>query len=355
MKSFLGWGLVGAVLLNLATAAYAQQFAGQTVSIMVSSPAGGPADVEARIMAQYLPKYLQGANGVIIRNVAGMGGIIGANQLGEATGKDKLNIGYFTWNPISQIAHDPALHVRYNDFKFIAGLRQPTLLYMRRDAAPGISKPADVAKAKPFRAGALAPASHGTLRQRLALDLLGAKYETIPGYRGVHEVEMAVRQGDIQLTNNSLPGYITSVKPTLVDTGIVIPILQYDRTDGLPGRSAELPDVPTFLEVYQAVWGKEATPSGQKWQALQFLTRLMDSMYRTVFMSPSAPPLAVEEMRGAFEKLARDPEFVAHYERLVFTKPHFVMGAEGERIIAELGNIDPSLVSFFRTYIDAWH
>ncbi len=351
IKSVLG--LLTAALFVIANAAFGQQFSGQNITLMVNYPAGGPTDIEARIIAKHLPKYLQGISSIVVRNVPGAGGRVGVNQLGESSAKDRLNISFLTWNPVDQIVGEPTLKVRFNDFKFITGFRTPTLLYMRRDTPPGVTKPADVAKAQLFRAGALAPNSHGTLRQRLALDLLGAKFETIAAYKGLGDIQIAVRQGDIQLTNISLPSWSASVKPQLVDTGIVIPVLQYGslRDEGAAGRSPDLPEVPTFLEVYKDVHGKNAMPSGDKWQALQMLTRIMDSMYRTVFMPPIAPAPAVEEMRAAFQKLGKDAEFVAEYDRVVKTKPHFIPGAEGEHIIAELGKLSPSFVNFLRTYI----
>jgi hypothetical protein len=61
----------------------------------------------------------------------------------------------------------------------------------------------------------------------------------------------------------------------------------------------------------------------------------------------------VEEMRSAFEKLGKDPEFIAQYEKVVLIKPNFIVGAGGERVIAELANVQPSLVSFLRRYIEA--
>jgi hypothetical protein len=162
-----------------------------------------------------------------------------------------------------------------------------------------------------------------------------------------------VRQGDIKLTSISLPTWSASVKPQLVDTGIAIPVLQYGslRPEGKAGRSPDLPDVPSFLEVYKEVWGKDAMPSGEKWQALQMMTRIMDSMYRTVFMPPNAPEAAVAEMRNAMAKLEKDPEYIADYEKVVKGKPRFILGAEGERIIAELGNISPAFLGFLRKYI----
>ena len=92
-------------------------------------------------------------------------------------------------------------------------------------------------------------------------------------------------------------------------------------------------------------------PGGEKWQALQFLTRLMDSMYRTVFMAPSAPAAVVTEVRAAFEKLGKDAQFVADYEKAVRAKPRFIASAHGERIIGELGNVPPALSGFIRNYI----
>ncbi|MBI2318971.1 MAG: hypothetical protein HYU75_18750, partial [Betaproteobacteria bacterium] len=328
------WIPLFALFAALGNGALAQQFAGQVVTVIVNYSAGGPADIDARVIAKHLPKYLQGVASVVVRNVGGAGGRIGVNQLGEASAKDRLLLGFFTWNPIDQIIQEPTLHVRYHDFKFIAGFQQPTVLYVRRDTAPGIARPADLPKALLFRAGALAPNSHSTIRMRLALDLLGAKYVTIPGYKGLYEVEVAVRQGDIQLSNTSLSSWSSSVKPNLVDTGIAMPVLQYDhsRADGTLGRSPDLPDIPTFIEVYKEIRGRDAMPAGEKWQGLQMLTRLMDSMYRTAFMPPIAPPAAVAEMRGAFEKLAKDPAYIADYEKVVKAKPRFILGAEGERI-----------------------
>ncbi|MBI2959276.1 MAG: hypothetical protein HYY28_03100, partial [Betaproteobacteria bacterium] len=173
-----------AALLAAGNAAFAQQFSGQNITLIVNYSAGGPSDIEARIIAKHLPKYVQGLSSLVVRNVAGGGGRIAVNQLGESSQRDRLNISFFTWNPLDQIVQDSALRVRYNDLKLVTGLQQVSLLYVRRDAPPGIGKPSDIAKLQPFKAGGLGPTGHGVLRQRLALDLLGAKYETISGYKG---------------------------------------------------------------------------------------------------------------------------------------------------------------------------
>ena len=132
-----------------------------------------------------------------------------------------------------------------------------------------------------------------------------------------------------------------------------MPLLQFDhvRADGSLGRSSDLPDVPTFLEVYKDVWGKDAMPSGDKWEALQLLTRIMDSMYRTVFMPPNAPDAAVAEIRAGFVKLAKDEAFIADFEKVTKARPSLIIGAQGERVIADLGRVQPAVVSFLKTYL----
>jgi tripartite-type tricarboxylate transporter receptor subunit TctC len=333
--------------------ARAQEFAGRVVNVIVNFQPGGPTDLEARVFAQNLPRYLKGIKNAVVFNAAGAGGLIGVNQLAAVSEKDKLNIGFFTWDPMNQILKHPNLHVQFNDFKFIAGMQQTNLLYIRRDTAPGIAKPADIAKANLFKAGVIANgADWSALRLGLALDLLGVKYRTITGFKGTRDAEMSMMQGDVQLVSNSLPGYHSFAKPNLVDKGLAIPLFQYDPSEGR-GRSPDLPDVPTFLEVYREVHGANATPTGEKWEALQLVTKIVACMARVIFMPPNAPDAAVAELRSAVERMSKDPEFIAQYEKVALTPPHFIFGADGQRIIAELKNVSPTMVTFFNQYIES--
>ncbi len=333
--------------------AHAQEFAGHVVNVIVNFAPGGPTDLEARIFAEHLPRFLKGTSGVVVRNAAGAGGMIGVNQLGDVSAKDKLNIGFFTWDPMNQILKHPNLRVQFNELKFIAGMQQTNLLYIRRDTAPGISKPADIAKVNQFRAAVLSNGSDwSALRQTLSLDLLGAKFRTITGYRGTREAEVAMMQGDIQLVSNSLPGYNSYAKPNLVDKGLAMPLFQFERSES-GERSTDLPDVPTFLEVYREIHGAKAVPSGQKWEALQLLNKIIARMARVIFMPPNAPDAAVAELRSAVERMARDPQFLAQYEKVALTPARFVLGADGERTIGELKSVQPSMVTFFNQYIES--
>ena len=63
--------------------------------MIINYPAGGPTDIEGRIVAQHLPAHIPGNPTIVVKNVGGAGGLIGSNQLGEAAPNGET-IGFFT-------------------------------------------------------------------------------------------------------------------------------------------------------------------------------------------------------------------------------------------------------------------
>jgi tripartite-type tricarboxylate transporter receptor subunit TctC len=148
--------LMAALLLSGVTAAEAQQFAGKDVTMVVNYTAGGPTDIEARMVARFLPEHLKGVHSII---VGGAGGAIGVYQLGASSQADRFNLGFFTWDPMDQLIENSILTVKYNDLKFIAGFRPVSLVYIRPDTPPGLKRSADVVRTPPVKVGVLSPAT----------------------------------------------------------------------------------------------------------------------------------------------------------------------------------------------------
>src|SRR5262245_19978495 len=110
-----------AVLLAAACSdgAFAQFYKGKTITMIINYPAGGPTDIEGRIVAQHLPAHIPGNPTVVIKNVGGAGGIIGSNQLAEAAPNGDT-MGFFTLDVVAQLVGNPALRGSYADFIMIA-------------------------------------------------------------------------------------------------------------------------------------------------------------------------------------------------------------------------------------------
>ena len=331
---------------SLPHSAAAQFYKGKTITMIINYPAGGPTDIEGRIVAQHLPAHIPGKPTVVIRNVGGAGGIIGSNQLGEAPPNGET-IGFFTLDVVAQLIGNPALRIPYTDFVMIAGVENPLVVYMRKDTPPGIRVATDVMKAKDFKALSLNVQSSNTINQALCLDLLGIKYQAVPAYRGLKEVETAILQNIGQLANTSLPGWRGSIEPSMGEHVIPLWQLAPARKEGYP-RSAALPDLPTFEEFYATVQGKE--PSGLLYEVLRASSDPLLAMFRTALMPPKAAPEAVAALRAAFTELWKDKDFIRDYANVVKTEPVLVSGQDAQDIVAALGRVRPEIRTFLVEY-----
>jgi hypothetical protein len=250
---------------------------------------------------------------------------------------------------IAQIVGNPAIRVSYTDFVLIAGVENPLVVYARKDTPPGINVATDIMQAKEFKALSLNVQNSNTMNQALMLDLLGLKYQAVPAYRGLKEVETAIMQNLGQLANTSLPGWTGSIEPTMSD--IVLPLWQLSARgkDGSYPRSRALPNLPTFEEFYAMVRGAKK-PSGILYEALRAESDPQLAMFRTALMPPKTADEAVAAMRSAFVELWKDPQFVRDYSNIVKTAPILVSGQEGQEILAAVGKIKPEIKAFITDY-----
>jgi tripartite-type tricarboxylate transporter receptor subunit TctC len=338
--------LLGAVIPN---AASAQFFKGKTITMIVNYPAGGPTDLEGRIVAQHLPAFIPGNPSVIVKNIGGAGGLIGSNQLGEAAPNGET-MGFFTLDVSSQILGNPALTTPFQNFVYIAGVESPLVAYMRRDTPPGINIAADLMKTNGFKALSLNAESTNTINMDVSLDLLGVKYEPIPAYRGLKEVETAILQNIGQMANTSLSGWTGSIEPSM--SNVVLPLWQLSppRNGGYP-RSKALPNLQTFEEFYATVNPDKKLTDQLSYRAMRALDDPLLKMFRVAVMPPKTPDDAATVMRAAFTEMWKDPKFLADYSRVVNTEPVLVTAQEGEQILAGLASVPSDVKEFLVKYI----
>src|SRR5262245_14128667 len=75
--------LFAALLIALASPAFAQSYPNRTVSVVVPFPAGGSVDVVARLLVQKLNESM-GQNFIVENRAGGAGGAVGANGVAKA-------------------------------------------------------------------------------------------------------------------------------------------------------------------------------------------------------------------------------------------------------------------------------
>jgi putative tricarboxylic transport membrane protein len=67
-----------------ASAADEPFYKGKRLTVLINFAAGGPTDIEGRLLAKHLARHIEGQPGIIVQNMDGAGGMAGAGYLGEA-------------------------------------------------------------------------------------------------------------------------------------------------------------------------------------------------------------------------------------------------------------------------------
>jgi tripartite-type tricarboxylate transporter receptor subunit TctC len=341
--------VIAAVAVLGGAPASAQFYKGKRVTMLINYGAGGPTDIEGRIVARHLAGHIPGKPTIIVKNMGGGGGMIASNYLGEVVKPDGMTFGFFTWNVLAGMIGDPGLRVKYDKFGFIAGIANPVVVYARKDTPPGLKSGDDLMKASGFKACSLNARNTNTIQQVLTFDMLGLNYKPVPGYKGLKAVEGAVLKGECQAANTSLPGWKGSIEPSMGKEVVAVFQLVAPDDDGKITRAAAIANVPTFEEYY--VKHKGGKPSGMAYDALRQIVDSFMAMFRTSFAAPGAPKESVEALRSGFRSLWKDEKFLADYEKRVKNRPSLIVGDAGEKRIAALSNIDPKMADFFNAQI----
>jgi tripartite-type tricarboxylate transporter receptor subunit TctC len=327
-------------------------YQGKNINFLINFSAGGPTDIEGRIVARHLARHIPGNPAIVVQNMSGGGGVTGINFLGEVAKRDGLTLGYFTGPYNHQMMKSPSLRVDLMKVPFIASVQGVTACYIRSDVPPGIKKPTDIAKAERFRAGGLAFDSNKDLRFRLAFDILGVKYDYVTGYNSSNDARLSLQRNEIQYHDENIPGYRGAVEPQLVKTGIVTPLYYHDviRADGTMAKSPDYPELSSFTEVYTQIYGK--APTGIKYEALKAANMASQNLNRVALLAPSSPREAVLALRQAFVGLSSDEEFIGEAKKVMRFQPRFESGEDGERLRDKVLRAPTEIVEFVRKYVE---
>src|SRR5262245_15281888 len=233
-------------------------YKGKRLTLIINFAAGGPTDIEGRLLAKHLAKHVAGNPGMIVQNMDGAGGMIGAGYLGEVAPKDGTTLGYFTGSAWRYASNPERFRTDFRSYEFVAYQPGTSIAYMRTDVPPGIKAPADIMQAKGVIAGGLGAENSKDLLIRLALDMLAVPYKYVTSYRGSQAARLAFQQNEINLYAESPPSYRAVVEPTLVKEGSAIG-LWYDANPaaevGHPARQVEGLPLISFPELYRKIKG----------------------------------------------------------------------------------------------------
>jgi tripartite-type tricarboxylate transporter receptor subunit TctC len=327
-------------------------YKGKRLSLIVNFAAGGPTDIEGRLLAKHLVKHIDGHPGMIVQNMDGAGGMIGAGFLGEAAPRDGTVLGYFTGSAWRYASNPERFRTDFRSYEFVAYQPGTSIAYMRTDVPPGIRQATDVAVAKGVVAGGLGAENSKDLLIRLPLDMLGVPYKYVTSYRGSQAARLALQQNEINLYAESPPSYRAVVEPSLVRDGIAIGLF-YDADPSITAlyRSRQVEGLPivSFPELYLKIKG--TPPTGELWEAYRTVLAINGAMQRQIVLPPAAPPAAVAALRAALLRLNDDKEHAEEAARTIGFVPEWVAGPDTNAQVRAALTVSPAMRTFIADYV----
>jgi tripartite-type tricarboxylate transporter receptor subunit TctC len=340
-----------AVLLFASVTAHAQEpyYKGKRLTVLINFAAGGPADIEGRIFAKHLVKHIDGQPSLVVQNMDGAGGLIGAQYLGEIAPKDGTVLGALTGTAWIYASDPDRWRVDFRRYEFVARQPSTTIHFVRTDVPPGIKEPADIMKAQGLIAGGLSADTSKDLRLRLALDMLGISFKYVTGYRSSPPARLALQRGEIHMFSESPPSYRSVVVPQLVTPGIAIPVFYDEVADPPPPqKQMEGLTIPTFLQLHKKIKG--TAPSGQYWEAYRTLYEMNNALLRLVALPPGAPRAAYDALSKAIQKLADDKEFAAESMKVMEFIPEYETAPDMSQQVRAMLVVSPEMRNYINDY-----
>lgn len=344
--------LLSAVLTLAPAEAQTPFYQGKQLAIVINYPPGGPTDTEGRLIARHLGKHIAGNPAVIVKNMPGEGGDLGAAWMARTAAPDGLTLGYFTGTPARAALVNPDLAKDVARLAFVAATPGISVTYARTDIGGGLKKASDILTKRDFWAGGLVADSDRDLRTRLQLDLLDIKYQYVTGYPGTSDARLAFQRGDIQVFMESLASYRQAIEPGIVANGAAIPLWFDPIDDGETfSRSSETDGIValTFTDFLIKVRGE--LPKSEMFAAWRLVNRVGTQFLRILVMAPDTPKEAVAAVTQAVEKLAQDSEFREDsLKSLKFALQH----TTGDRVAAQFRDLvspDTKLRAYIADYV----
>lgn len=293
--------LTAGVCLAIASAipAAAQQshadfYKSKGLKIMLGHPPGGSYDLYARLAAEFLPKYLPGSPTIIVEHKPGGGGVVAAAWFYAQAPRDGSMISLFSETIAQTQLLEPDIGKwKMQEMTYIGSFSPVNTAYVVRKGAP--AKTPEEMKTKANIVGCSGVNSQSYQLPAMLKNLAGLKFNLVCGYPGGTDTLLALSRGEVDLVSSAWNSLRASHKGQ-IDSGEMTPVIQ----SGLR-RTPELKDVPLMQELV----------TDAKTKKLLEFASAGSAIGRALLAPPQVPADRIAVLREAFDKMVKDPEFLA--------------------------------------------
>ncbi len=309
-------------------------YKGKTIRIIAGFPSGGGVDVEARVLARYLPRYIPGNPNIIVQNMPGAGGLVAANWFEQFAKPDGLTLHYTSTTSINQqVLEAEGVKHDLQHWEVVGSVRRATSVALSRKEKLGrLTGPGE-----PLKIGVRSGDESWNAIFLWGAELLKWNVTWVVGYPGGGEIHLAFERGETDIFGTAtLP-----VLRKLVAAGFHPFVQQGSLTpSGSFQRRSEFRDVPTFEDIL-----KERRPTAIVWQAYTSWAGA-DSAGRPLYAAPKTTPDVLRVLRQAFVRTKEDPEFKADLSKVAGEDADVLLAQEAEPILRQLLTVSPEVRDF---------
>jgi tripartite-type tricarboxylate transporter receptor subunit TctC len=325
------------ILPGIASKAEAQGdqfYKGKTIRIMVGSTAGGFYDRWGRLFGKYMSKYIPGQPEFIVQNMTGAGSVIATNHVYNVAKPDGLTLvmplnGVY----IDQFVGRKEVQFDMRKFRFIGTpVTESIIFYMRADAP--YKSIAEIIKAKePPKCGGSGTASSDFILSKVLEETVGAKFNTVLGYAGGTEIDLAVEKNEVVCRAHSMSAHFGREPFDTWHKKGFDRHLVYTSSK----KDPRVTDAPTLNELFDQYKVPESS------RRLAQVLLAAGDFGRPMMVTPGTPPDRVKILRDAFVKTLSDREVLDETKKgRMDIDP--ATGEELEKLVKEIFDSPPDVV-----------
>ena len=294
----------------------------RTLTLVVSSSAGGGYDGYARMFGRYMTRYLPGNPVFVINNMTGAGGARATSYINAVAPRDGTVIGIVNRGaPTIPLLVGPESPAQYDPTKFswIGNAQRDYGAAVVSKASPAQS--IEEARKVEVVIGASGSDGDTALLPRMFNELFGTKFKVIAGYPGMTEALIAVERGEVHgIMANGWGGPTTEAMVRMHRDGTGKIIIQLAMEP-----KPEMPGVPLPMDF--------VTRDEDRAIVETVLSRM--EVGRPFFAPPGIPADRLAMLRTAFDKAAADPELIEEANRTqLYVNP--MTGAQSQAMMERI-------------------
>ena len=285
-----------AALMALTGAARADEvedfYRGKTITALVGVSAGGEYDLQLRLVAKHLGRFIPGHPAIIAQNMVGATGLLMANHLYRVAPRDGSVIAVIQNGlPATQAVGAPGVQFDALKFNWI-GAVSPVSEVMIASKASGVRNIED-ARAREVIAGAIGSAGVTLAMPSMLNDVLGTRFRMVTGYTGSGNLDIAIERGEVFARANAWSSLRAS-HPDWIARGDITVLVHTGP------RPADLPEAPSLESL--------VAPGADR--AVVDIVTAGDRLGRPFATTPDVPAARVAALRTAFAAMLGDAEFI---------------------------------------------